>query len=144
MRFFSALFLADDRVCREYRIMLSTSPRQSLHTAISSPRRHSFCSHCCCCINVKAFLKPLLKLIKIQLICCAQQQPCLTHLRSNVLQFECGRDCGLCCGKLLGPSMLRDMIEFRSDCWLSLALNVEVVMCVDEETPLLMVQREFG
>lgn len=41
--------------------MFSTSPRQSLHTAISSPRRHSFCSHCCCCISVKAFLKPLLK-----------------------------------------------------------------------------------
>jgi hypothetical protein len=60
-----------------------------------------------------------------------------------VLQLECGR-AGLCGGKLLGPSMLLDIIEFRSDVWLSLALNVEVVSVVDEGTPLLMVHSEFG
>lgn len=38
--------------------------------------------------------------------------------------------------------MLRDMMELRSDCWLSLALNVEVV--VVDETPLLMVHSELG
>lgn len=61
VKFFNALFLADDLVCLEYLIMLSTSPLQSLHTAISSPRRHSLGSHGCCCKRVKAFLKPLLK-----------------------------------------------------------------------------------
>lgn len=64
-----------------------------------------------------------------------------SHLRSNVLQFECGR-AGLCGGKLRGPSMLRDMMELRSDDSLSLALKVEVVIVVD--TPLLTVHREFG
>lgn len=35
-----------------------------------------------------------------------------TNLLSSVLLFECGR-AGLCGGKLRGPSILRDIIEFR-------------------------------
>lgn len=65
-----------------------------------------------------------------------------SYLRSKVLQLLWGRDEGLCGGKLLGPSMLRDMIELRRDDWLSLALKVEVVRF--DDTPLLMVHKEFG
>lgn len=52
----------------------------------------------------------------------------LTNLLSNVLQVECVLP-GLCGGRLWCPySMLRDMREFRSDTWLSLALITEVVI----------------
>ena len=72
-------------------------------------------------------------------------------LRSNVLQFDGGMLRGLCGGRLLGPSMLRDMIELRNEAWLSLAL---IVVTCDEDgcccccgcvdIPLLISVNEFG
>lgn len=69
--------------------------------------------------------------------------------RSKVLQFDGGILRGLCGGRLLGPSMLRDMIELRNETWLSLALIL--VICDDDcgcgccvDIPLLISVNEFG
>lgn len=85
VRFLMALFLALDLVCwREDRIISRTKPRQSLHTAISSPRMFSFCS----AVNNGNRFR-----------------------RSRVFDTEWAR-AGLCKGRLLGPSMLRVINEF--------------------------------